>query len=149
MAASDDRTKANGPASSSFLTDNVSNTPSTEEDPDLLPPLTAALTRHPIPVQRLALFHFGRQLERSIATLPKQLRGLFPTADVARIYQTNQYVTSGVTPMGLNNDFDQKYVHMSRQARATIAQLGPGEAILDLDDVLVHQPLVSLRLIDT
>jgi hypothetical protein len=82
---------------------------------------------------------YGHQLTTPFHTVRYLLRGSIPSTDTTRWYQMNQFVSSGVTPVGTLAGFSDTYGHWEERARASGDEYVEGE----LDSLLPYSPTVS------
>ena len=85
---------------------------------------------------------YGPQLTTAFHQLRYLLQGSFPTADVTRWYQANQFVCSGTTPAGGAADFGERHGSWSKRVKEQSTEY----VVKRMSEVLVYTPLVSAYL---
>lgn len=107
-----------------------------------LPPVLESLPSFPYPQTSLdaAKNAYGCELTTPSPPLRVLLRGSYPTADIMRWHQANQFVTSGANPGGGEAGFNDSHKQWATRVREESKGL---EMATALPAVVVHQGMVS------
>jgi hypothetical protein len=114
---------------------------------ELLPAVLASVPPPPYPQRSLdaAENDYGCELTTPSPALRKLLRGTYPTADIMRWHQANQFVTSGTNPGGGEAGYNDAH----RQWSARVREESESLALADtLSDVVVQESMVGISLFD-
>jgi hypothetical protein len=114
---------------------------------ELLPAVLASVPPPPYPQRSLdaAKNDYGCELTTPSPPLRMLLRGCYPTADIMRWHQANQFVTSGANPGGGEAGFNDAHKQWSVRVREESVTL----ALTDtLSDVVVRESMVGISLWD-